>query len=278
MGLGRALLRIVEVWPDWERARPILQAEMEAPVHAADPGRLEGRVELTNITFGYDDKAPVLEDVSLAVAPGEHVAIVGPSGSGKSTLVRVILGLEQPGRGTVLFDGQDLAGLDPTLVRRQIGVVTQTGRLMAGSIMENVRGASDLSYEDCLAACIAAGLEDDLKAFPMGLHTPLTEGGTTLSGGQRQRLLIARALVNRPRILVFDEATSALDNRTQGIVTESLNRLDVTRIVVAHRLSTIRDADRIFVLEAGKVRERGTYDELMQADGLFRQLAERQLA
>lgn len=278
MALSHAALQLVAVWPDWERAKPIFKTEVEAVQRAADPGRLSGAIEVTNVTFGYDENAPILKDVCLSISAGEHVAIVGPSGAGKSTLIRILLCLEKPRQGTILYDGQDMAGLDPTLVRRQIGVVTQMGRLMAGSIMENIRGARDVSYEDCLEACRAAGLEDELKMFPMGLHTPLTEGGATLSGGQRQRLLIARALVSRPRILIFDEATSALDNRTQAIVTDSLNRLDVTRIIVAHRLSTIQQADRIFVLDKGQIVESGRYDDLVRAGGLFQQLAERQLS
>lgn len=173
---------------------------------------------------------------------------------------------------------QNAISFDPTLVRRQIGVVTQNGRLFAGTIMENIRGASDASFEQCLAACRDAGLADDLMQFPMGLHTPLTEGASTLSGGQRQRLLIARALVNRPRILAFDEATSALDNRTQAIVTASVRRLAATRIIVAHRLSTVQDADRIYVLDQGRIVEAGAYAELMALDGLFARLARRQIA
>ncbi len=277
LGLSSAALQVFAALPHWDRAKPIFEAKPESTPAAADPGSLTGFVEVTGVTFGYGDGAPVLRDISLSIAPGENVALVGPSGSGKSTLVRLLLGMERPGSGTVLFDGQDISNLDLTLLRRQIGVVTQNGRLFAGTMMDNIRGGTSAPLEDCLEACRAAGLGDDLDDFPMGLHTPLTEGAPALSGGQRQRLLIARALVSRPRILVFDEATSSLDNRTQAIVTESLNRLAVTRLVIAHRLSTVQKADRIYVLEAGQVAEQGTYNELIAASGLFAELARRQM-
>jgi len=276
-GLGSAILALVDALPDWRRALPVLEAEPETKADAADPGVLSGAIEVFNVSFGYQESAPVLHDVTLSVAAGEHVAIVGSSGSGKSTLVRLLLGLEKPDSGTIMFDGQDIASLDPTLVRRQIGVVTQNGRVYAGSILENVRGAMPATLEDCMQACIDAGLERDLEQLPMGLHTPLTEGGSSLSGGQRQRLLIARALLGKPRIIIFDEATSALDNRTQAIVTESLEKLSITRIVVAHRLSTIRNADRICLIEKGTITESGTYAQLIKRKGAFAALVAKQL-
>jgi ATP-binding cassette subfamily C protein len=275
--LSRTALQVFAVLPDWERVRPILSASPETSKRAADPGRLSGAIEVAGVTFAYPDGPSVLNDVSLEIAAGEHVALVGASGSGKSTLMRILLGLERPATGTVFFDRQDLAGLDPTLVRQQIGVVTQAGRLFAGTIMENVRGATAVGLEDCLAALQAAGFGSDLALFPMGIHTPLTEGAPTLSGGQRQRILIARALVNRPAILVFDEATSALDNRTQAAVTQSLERLRVTRLIIAHRLSTVRAADRIHVMLEGRIAESGRYDELIALNGRFASFARRQL-
>jgi len=275
--LSGAVIKVMAAAPDWERGKAVLAEPSETPPDAMAPGRLSGRIEATNISFSYGDGAPILKDVTIEAEPGEQIALVGPSGSGKSTLLRIFLGLERPERGSVLYDNQDLASLDLALVRRQIGVVTQNGRLFAGSIMENVAGVGAANYEDCMAACEAAGLADDLAQFPMGVHTPLTDGASTLSGGQRQRLLIARALVSRPRIIVFDEATSALDNRTQAIVTQSLAQLQATRIVVAHRLSTIRHADRIYVLDKGVIVEAGAFDDLMALDGQFARLARRQM-
>jgi ATP-binding cassette subfamily C protein len=190
---------------------------------------------------------------------------------------RLLLGFETPVSGAVYYGGADLAGLDAQAVRRQIGVVLQTGTLLAGSLKENICGASWLPEDQVWEAARLAGLDQDIRNMPMGLHTVVQAGGGGLSGGQRQRVLIARALANQPRLLFFDEATSALDNRTQAIVSESLKRLNTTRIVIAHRLSTIIDADRIFVMNQGQIVQSGAYAELMAEPGLFRELAERQL-
>jgi ATP-binding cassette subfamily C protein len=206
------------------------------------------------------------------------VAFVVPYGTGKSTLFRLLLGFEQPEAGSIYYDGKDLAGLDIQAVRRQIGTVLQNGQLMPGDIFTNIVGSAPLTLDDAWEAARMAGLEEDIKLMPMGLHTVIGEGATTFSGGQRQRLMIARAIVNKPRILLFDEATSALDNRTQDIVSHSLAGLQATRIVIAHRLSTIINADRIFVLVGGKIVQSGTYQELMAQPGPFVDLASRQLA
>jgi ABC-type bacteriocin/lantibiotic exporter with double-glycine peptidase domain len=204
------------------------------------------------------------------------VALVGPSGSGKSTLLRLILGFENPQAGSIYFDGQDLPQLDIASVRRQIGVVLQHGRPMVGDIYSNIVGATHLGLDAAWEAARMAGLEEDIRALPMGMHTLVPEGANTFSGGQLQRLMIARAVVARPRILLFDEATSALDNRTQEIVSRSLEGLKATRIVVAHRLSTIRNADHIYVIEGGKVVEEGSFGALAAAGGTFAHLVERQ--
>ncbi|MEM6838403.1 MAG: ATP-binding cassette domain-containing protein, partial [Cyanobacteria bacterium P01_C01_bin.120] len=219
----------------------------------------------------------ILDELSFAAQPGEFIALVGPSGSGKSTAMRLLLGFDTPEKGNVYYDGQDLSGLDVVAVRRQFGVVLQTSRLSAGSIFENLAGGALISLEDAWDAAEKAGLADDLRAMPMQMHTVVSEGGTNLSGGQRQRLLIARALAVKPKIMLMDEATSALDNRTQKIVTDSLDRLNVTRVVIAHRLSTIRNADRIYVVEAGRLIQQGSFDELATAGGLFGQLIKRQM-
>lgn len=209
---------------------------------------------------------------------GEFVAFVGGSGCGKSTLMKLMLGFEKPERGAVYYDGQDLATLDLRMVRQQLGVVLQDSRLLPADIYRNIVGTSTRTIEEAWVAAQKAGIADDVRAMPMGMHTVVSEGGGAFSGGQKQRLMIARALVNNPKIIFLDEATSALDNRAQAIVTESMNRLQATRIAIAHRLSTIIDADRICYFELGVLAESGTYQELMAKDGKFAELAKRQLA
>jgi ABC-type bacteriocin/lantibiotic exporter with double-glycine peptidase domain len=278
-GITTAFTTILQAAPFYERAKPILQALPEVDTQKPDPGELSGQVELNHVTFRYDPDGPlVLDDVTLRAEPGEFVAVVGPSGAGKSSLLRQLLGFEEPESGSVYYDDHDLSELNVQAVRRQMGVVLQNGRLMSGTIFQNIAGVSQLTMEGAWEAARMAGLDGDIEMMPMGMFTFLGEGSSTLSGGQRQRLMIARAIASRPRILLFDEATSALDNRTQAIVSSSLEALMATRIVIAHRLSTIMNADRIYVLDAGRVVQSGTYAELMELEGPFRDLATRQIA
>ena len=242
----------------YERARPILETEPETAELRDAAGVLDGAIQFDRVCYRYAPDLPlVLDGMSLEAKAGQQLAIVGPSGSGKSTLVRLLLGFAAPEDGEIRFDGQPLNGFRLDSVRRQIGTVLQTNTLFSGTLMEAIAGGSVIDEEEAWHAIELAGLADEIRAMPMGLQTMIPEGGGTLSGGQRQRVAIARALVRRPRILIFDEATSALDNRTQAIVTSSLESLAITRIVIAHRLSTIRHADRIVVLERGQVQEQG---------------------
>jgi len=278
MALGGALTSSLGVIPLYERARPILQAVPEAVTSAHLPGRLTGAIDISGLSFGYGADGPdVLSDIDITIRPGEFIALVGASGCGKSTLLRLLLGFETPRSGAIYYDGQDLSGLDKVAIRRQIGTVLQSGKLIAGDMFTNIVGTAPLAMEDAWEAARMAGLDGDIKAMPMGMHTMINDGATTISGGQRQRMMIARAIVSKPAILLLDEATSALDNRTQATVTSSIATLKATRIVVAHRLSTIAGADRIFFIERGRIVETGTYQELMTLNGRFKTLAERQL-
>jgi NHLM bacteriocin system ABC transporter ATP-binding protein len=276
--LNTAVESVLGIVPIYERVTPILESLPEVDDAKKHPGELVGAIEINHLNFRYHPDGPlVLRDFSLLANPGQFVAIVGPSGSGKSTLLRLLLGFERPDSGAVYYDGQDLAGLDIQAVRRQIGVVIQNARLVSGSIFENIVGSAPLTFDDAWEVARLAGLEQDIREMPMGMHTLVAEGGANLSGGQRQRLHIARAIVKKPRIFLLDEATSSLDNQTQSVVSRSLDALQATRVVIAHRLSTIINANRILVVDKGVLVQNGSYDELMNEAGLFRELAKRQL-
>lgn len=275
--LAVAASAVMAAVPQIERARPIL----EFPAESHGSGRqveLTGAIDVSAVRFSYAEDMPeVLKGVTLSIPAGSFTAIVGPSGSGKSTLLRLILGFESPSAGSVFFDSHDLAELDVQRVRQQLGVVLQDFRVVAGSILDNIVGSRRLGTDDAWEAVRKVGLEDFIRSLPMGMQTFLVDGGGTLSGGQLQRLMLARAVAGQPKILLLDEATSALDNRTQALVSESLSRLHTTRVVIAHRLSTVKDADQIVCLVDGKIAEQGDYGSLMALDGVFADLARRQL-
>lgn len=277
LSLCQGIWRLWEIRPELKRIEPILQCEAERAQGQADPGPLDGAVELAHVSFRYgSEQALVLEDVSLSAGPGEFVAVVGPSGSGKSTLVRMLLGFEKPEAGGVFYSGRDMALLDPTAVRRQLGVILQNSRVMPGTILDNIVSGTEYTIEDAAEAVRMASLDADIAAMPMGMLTMV--GAGLLSGGQEQRLLIARALVGNPPLLIMDEATSALDNVTQDTVRVHIEQLRSTRIVIAHRLSTVMHADRIYVLDKGRVVQTGTYDSLVGKEGLFQELVRYQTA
>lgn len=273
-----AAVRGLTAAPYLDLIEPILAAEPETRERRHAVGRLSGGIELDRVTFSYgEDLPPVLADLSLKIRPRQYVGIVGRTGCGKSTLMRLLLGFEEPTTGAVYYDGRDVTSLDVRSLRRNIGVVLQDDKLFAGSIYENiVVSAPWLTVDEAWAAAELAGIADDIRAMPMGMQTVVGEGAGGISGGQRQRIMIARAVAARPRILMFDEATSALDNVTQAAVAEALAGLSCTRIVIAHRLSTVRHCDRILVLDGGRIAEDGTYDELLAARGIFAELVARQ--
>ena len=276
--LGSTALSILTVIPLFERAGPILAEPKEINETKSAVSVLSGKMEISHVSFRYQEEGPlVINDVSIDIPAESYIALVGASGSGKSTLLRLMLGLESPTSGTIYYDGRDLSELDARQLRRTCGIVVQNGLVRQGSIYDNIVGTRPLTESEVWEAVRMAGFDEDISQMPMGMHTVLQQGGGTLSGGQRQRLMIAQAVVTRPRILFFDEATSALDNRTQAIVTESLKDLQATRVVIAHRMSTIRDADRIYVLARGMVVQAGVYGELMSQPGTFSDLITRQL-
>ncbi|MFD9007108.1 NHLP bacteriocin export ABC transporter permease/ATPase subunit [Streptomyces sp. NPDC059582] len=277
--LTGAFVSAVAALPLFEEIRPVLDATPEVRTASTRPGPLSGAIEARRLSFRYADDGPlVLDDVSFEVRPGEFVAVVGPSGCGKSTLLRLLIGFDRPVSGSVLYDGQDLAALDQSAVRRQCGVVLQHAQPFTGSLLDVICGTEPYTPEEAMAAAEMAGLAEDIKRMPMGLHT-IVSGSGAVSGGQRQRLMIAQALIRRPRILFFDEATSALDNETQRTVIESTKALNATRVVIAHRLSTVLDADRVIVMENGKVAQQGPPAQLLaDTGGRLHELVRRQLA
>ena len=279
--LGGSVGAVASVFPAYQQVKPLFDPPIETRTSAsvAPIRRIQGEVRLDHVTFTYEeDGPPVLRDVSLHVRTGEFVAIVGESGSGKSSLLRLILALERPSTGAVYFDERNLLYLDDHALRRQIGVVMQNGSLQPGTILQNIVGInSEASMEDAWAAARKASLADDIRAMEMGMHTPVGEHSGMFSGGQVQRILIAAALVRNPSIMLLDEATNWLDNKSQAEVMRSIGEVAATRIVVAHRLSTIKNADRIYVLSRGQVVQTGTFEELAATAGMFRDLIARQV-
>ncbi len=279
LGFVQGMIEYVQMKPVMKRVAPILQTAPEDDLNKDIITDLSGDITVDHVTFSYvKDQAPVLNDISLKIKPGEYVAIVGASGCGKSTLLKLLLGFETPDLGRVMYDRKDIASINKHSLRKRIGVVLQNGRLIAGSIFENITITSvkpDLNKVWTIIEDV--GLRDDINAMPMGIHTVLSESGGTISGGQQQRILIARAIYNDPKVLFFDEATSALDNITQAKVCESLEKRKMTRVVIAHRLSTVRNCDRILVLDKGRVAEEGTFEELMNLRGRFYEMAIRQI-
>ena len=310
MRLGDSFAALAGVWPGLDQIRPLMD-EVPDPhlvvrpaTGSADLGtasafqigfaglssatkyrdrrdqelEVRGELQLQHVSWGYEDSPLILEDVSLHARPGQFVAIVGESGAGKSTLLRLALGLARPLSGSVSYDGRDIERMDAVAIRRHIGVVLQDGDLPEGSIEEAITGVSrSLTTEDAWRAARVAAVYDDIKAMPMGMHTVIGPNAASLSGGQVQRIQIAAALVRNPRILYLDEATNWLDNRSQAEVMANIDNLEITRVVVAHRLSTIRNADQIYVLKAGKIVQQGTYDALVEVEGTFQDLVQRQL-
>ncbi len=278
--LGYSFDAIAAAATELTQIRPILAAAPERVSGKEAVKSLNGDFSLDHVSFQYDPKGPmILNDVSIHARRGEFIAIAGHSGSGKSTLFRLALGLNEPLSGTVNYDGRDLRQLNTWQLRRRIGAVPQAGNLYPQDLWDNITaGLQDVDADDLWAAAREADIADEIKKFPMQMLTCVGDNQNVLSGGELQRITIARALARRPRILFLDEATSFLDNKSQYKVMDRLSKLPITRIVIAHRLSTLREADRIYVLQSGKVVEQGTFHELNSMNGVFSGLVRRQEA
>jgi len=280
LGMLDSLKRCLQVGPVFKWLAPLLLEEEEkdaAPQTVSGDGSvIRGGIELDNVSFSYGSDRQILKNVSIKAAPGEFIAITGESGAGKSTILRLMLRFEKPSSGTVLYDGEDADTKNMAHIRSQIGVVLQNASLLPISILDNIIGmTSRYTEEDAWRVAELTGCADDIRSWPMQMQTILT--GSTISCGQQQRILLAHALIRNPKLIFLDEATSALDNRTQRIIIGTLKKIQATKVVIAHRLSTIIDADRIYVLKQGSVVEVGTYRELMEKQGVFAEMAARQL-
>ena len=280
MSLANLAAQTVQIRPMLEMTAPIMESAPELVPDKVMVSGLNGGIEVSNVSFRYDEDGPyVLQDLSFTIRPGEYVAFVGRSGCGKSTIMRLLLGFEKPETGSIFYGSAayDVQNVDLRSLRRHIGTVMQNSRLFSADIYSNIILASPSStVDDAWKAAEMAGIAEDIRKMPMGMNTILSEGSGSISGGQKQRLMIARAVCGERKILILDEATSALDNITQKHVTDALETLKCTRIVVAHRLSTVQHCDRILVIDGGKVAEEGSYEELIARNGLFAELVSRQ--
>lgn len=279
LGMTSVINEAINILPVYERAKPFLDALPELESKGITLPALTGKIRIQNLTFKYPSEgSEVLEDISIDIHPGSFIAIVGPTGSGKSTLFRILLGFEEINNKRVFVDDVDFNLLNRRSLRKQLGVVTQNSVIIPGTIFDNITNHSpNLTLQDAFVAAENMCLLNEINNMPMGMFTWISEGGRNISVGQRQRILLARAVIQKPRILLLDEATSALDNTTQAKVHQNLAELNITKIVTSHRLSTVQNADCIYVIDQGRIIEKGTFLELQKKEGLFSNLINRQL-
>ena len=278
-GIGTVLNAAAEFNSSYGRLKDFFLAETEERENKRDIRKFEGSIEFSNVSFKYEgsDKN-VLDDISFTVKKGQKTAITGKSGCGKSTLIRLLLGFEQPTSGRIFADNNDLNEINLSSYRKNLGVVLQSSKLIPADIISNITLiAPRATYEEVLDVIEKLGLKDDIEKMPMGLYTFVSDDNLTISGGQKQRILLARAFMGKPSMLVLDEATNALDNASQAMVTRYVDSLDTTAVIVAHRLSTVKECDNIIVLDNGKIAEQGNYDSLMQKQGIFYELVKNQM-
>ena len=278
--LGESFGAVAAMLPAFDQMSPLLAAVPETEVGGEPLEYLGGEILFDHVSFRYDPDGPlILDDVTIRAGPGEFVAIAGESGAGKSTLFRLALGIDWPSAGAVYYDGRDLRRLNLKQVRRKMGAVPQSVGLHPQDLWDNlVSHHEEAVSEEVWSAVRTADIEDQIKGMPMGMMTMVGTSGAVLSGGESQRVTIARSVIGAPRIMLFDEATNWLDNESQAKVMRNLTALTSTRIVIAHRLSTLEQADRIYVLQSGKVVQSGSFKELIDVDGVFRELVKRQIA
>lgn len=276
-GLAGVVADILQVVVLYERARPIIDARSEEDKLITGFDKLRGKIELSGVEFHYpSSEVKLFKNLSMEVQPQKFNAIVGSSGAGKSTIVRLLLGFDYPQHGVILYDDHDIKSLNIHIVRQQLGVVMQDSAILPGTIYDNIAGVKPISRDEAMDALRQAALADEVNAMPLGLDTIVSEFGRTLSVGQKQRLLIARALAIKPQVLILDEATSSLDNKTQQEVMANIIKLPCTKIVIAHRFSTVINADFIYVIENGRISQSGTYQELAAKPGPFKDFMQRQ--
>lgn len=257
---------------------PVLSEKAESKDIKAEIGEINGNIEIRNLCFGYTEGIPVIDNISLSIRKGEYVALAGASGCGKTTLARLLIGFEEPESGCILYDNHNIADIDITSLRRNVGLVLQNGKLLTDSLRNNITlGNRDFGDDEIYSCLESVGMAESVRKLPMGLNTYISEEGGNLSGGQRQKVLLARALITKPKVIILDEATSALDNISQSKIISTLDSLPCTKIVIAHRLTTIKKCDRIVFLENGKIADEGTYNELIAKDGQFAELVRRQM-
>lgn len=269
----------IMIIPYYERSLPIINTIPEIENLGIDPSPLTGKIQIKNLNFRYNTDSPlVLHNISMEIPKGSLIAWVGPSGSGKSTLFRLLLGFEEAGNEIIFYDGHDITMLNRRALRKQIGVVSQNSMIIPGSIYENITSLnSRLTLQDVERAAEQMCILEEIRAMPMGFYSWISEGGKNISVGQRQRILLARAIVQKPNILLLDEATNALDMATEAKIHQQLSDLKITRIMAAHRLSTTKNADCIYVFENGEIVQQGNLVELLQVPGLFKEMYNKQI-
>jgi NHLM bacteriocin system ABC transporter ATP-binding protein len=278
LGLASTLGSLIEVLPNWERVRPILSAPLEEKEAKANPGQLKGNISVQNLSFRYHMNAPlVLHEIKFSVKAGQFIGIVGKSGCGKSTLFRLLFGLEQPEKGDIVYDQQNLASLILEKTRQQIGYTFSNNKIFTGNIFDNITCGRSCSAQEIEEVLMLSTFDEDLKELPMGMDTLLSSIGGILSGGQKQKLLLARALLSKPKILFIDEGLNSIDTVTQTKILHNLRSLQATILMASHSLNILQKADHILVMEAGTITASGSFQELSAQTGIFKNFIENQL-